>query len=245
VGPYLGTYYYVINVKEEPFTDAKVRKALAMALNRQDLVDKVTKAGEIATGNMVPDMAGYTVINGARYDVEQAKKLLAEAGYPGGKGFPEFTVLYNTNENHKKIAEYIQQQWAENLGVSIKLMNQEWKTYLASRRQHQFQVCRAGWIGDYQDPNTFLDMFITGGAMNGGQYENAEFDRLIKKAATMKAGKERMDTMRQAEQIFIEQDQGVIPIYHYVSKSMIDLNKWGGWHWNVMDWHPTKSIYLK
>ena len=245
VGPYLGTYYYTINVKEKPFDDVRVRKALSMAMDREALVTKVTKAGEIATGNMVPDMAGYTVINGARKNIAEAQKLLAEAGYPGGKGFPEFTVLYNTNENHKKIAEYIQSQWAENLGVSIKLMNQEWKTYLASRRQHQFQVARAGWIGDYQDPNTFLDMFMTGGAMNGGQYANAEFDALVKKAATMADGKARMDTLRKAEQIFIEQDQGVIPIYHYVSKGMIDLNKWGGWHWNVMDYHPMKDVYMK
>ncbi len=245
VSPYLGTYYYVINVKEKPFDNVKVRKALSMALNRDDLVTKVMKAGEIATGAMVPDMSGYKQIKGNIGNIEMAQKLMAEAGYPGGKGFPEFTILYNTSENHKKVGEYVQQQWAENLGVNIKLMNQEWKTYLATRREHQFQVARAGWIGDYQDPNTFLDMFMTGGAMNGGQFANAEYDKLIKKAATMAAGPERMATMQAAEKIFIENEQAVIPFFHYVSKNMIDLSKWGGWYSNTMDWHPMKDVHLK
>ncbi len=245
VGPYLGSYYYFINIGEKPFDDVNVRKALAMSINRQELVEKVSKAGEMATGAMVPKMAGYKVIKGNSYNVKKAQKYLAKAGYPGGKGFPTFTVLYNTNENHKKIAEYVQSQWTENLGINVKLENQEWKTYLSTKRLHQFQVARAGWIGDYQDPNTFLDMFLTGGAMNDGQFANAEYDALIKKAANMPDGKKRMKTLRKAEKIMMEDEQALIPIYHYVSKGLIDLDKWGGWHDNVMDWHPMKDVFLK
>lgn len=244
-GPYLGTYYYSINNKKAPFNDVRVRKALNMAINKAELCEQVSKAGEMPANAFVPKMAGYDPTPGHPYNVEMAKKLMAEAGFPGGKGFPEFKILYNTSEGHKKIGEYVQQQWAENLGISITLMNQEWKTYLASRDEHDFEVARAGWIGDYQDPNTFLDMFLTGGYGNDVQYENAEYDRLIKKAATMEAGPERLALLRQAEDLFITQDMAVIPIYTYVTKNMIDTSKWGGWYSNTLDAHPTKNIFLK
>ncbi len=242
---WLGTYSYVFQNERKPFDDPKVRKALAISIDRKTLVEKVTRAGEIPALSMVPDMTGYNPTPGNAENVELAKKLLAEAGYPGGAGFPKFTILHNTHEAHKKIAEYIQQQWEENLGIKVDIINQEWKTYLANRRAGNFDVARAGWIGDYQDPNTFLDMFVTGGAMNSGKYSNSMYDELIEKAARMPAGPERMKALREAEDIFITQDQGVMPIYSYVSLNMIDLDKWGGWHVNVMDWHPVKYIYKK
>jgi oligopeptide transport system substrate-binding protein len=245
VNKYLGTYYYVFQNEKPPFNDPRVRKALAMSFDRQILVDKVTRAGEQAGVSMVPPMEGYTPAKGNGKDIETAKKLLAEAGFPGGKGFPKFQILYNTSERHKQIAEFIQQQWEENLGVQCELFNQEWGTYLNTRQEGDFQVARAGWIGDYPDPNTFLDMFVTGTAMNGGRYSNPKYDELIAKAATMAAGKERFDVLRQAEEIFITQDQGVLPIYAYTVQNMIDLDKWGGWYPNVMDYHPTKNIFKK
>ena len=243
--PYLGTYYYVLQNEKPVFDNVLVRKALSMSLNREKLVNEVTKGGEFPTFKMVPDMTGYPSIDGTGYDVEKAKELLAEAGYPDGEGFPKFTILYNTNEAHKKIAEFIQQEWKENLGIDCDLENQEWKTYLATARAGDFQVERAGWIGDYQDPNTFLDMFVTGGAMNGGRYSNPEYDELIEKASRMEPGEERFKTLQKAERLFIEEDQGVIPIYHYTTKQAIDTSKWGDWYTNVMDWHPTKGIYKK
>ena len=244
--PYLGTYYYVFQTQKAPFNDARVRKALTLAIDRESLVTKVAKGGEVPAYKMVPDgMAGYPGIEGNKENIALAKQLLSQAGYPGGKGFPSFEILYNTSDAHKKIAEYIQQQWKENLGVQCTLINQEWKTYLATRRAGDFQVVRAGWIGDYQDPNTFLDMFVSGSAMNGGKYSNPKFDELIKKAARMPAGKDRMDTLKAAEEFFITQDQAILPIYHYTTKQMINLEKWGGWYNNLMDYHPTKYIYLK
>lgn len=249
--PYLGTYYYVFQNERKPFNDPKVRKALSMAINRKELTKKVSKAGEIATNAMVPPMAGYTNVTGNKEDVERAKKLLAEAGFPGGKGFPKFELVYNTNEAHKKIGEYIQQQWKENLGIECNLANQEWKTYLANKNAGNFDVVRAGWIGDYQDPNTFLDMFVTGGGMNGGKYSNKEYDALIKQAAEGldKKGKlmkpaERMALLSKAEDIFITQDQGIMPIYHYVTKGMIS-KKVVGWYTNVMNLHPLKEVSIK
>ncbi|MBF0279985.1 MAG: peptide ABC transporter substrate-binding protein [SAR324 cluster bacterium] len=244
-GPYLGTYYYVIQNEKKPFDDPRVRKALSMSINRKHIVEKITRKGESPALSMVPPMAGYTPSLGDAENVEKAKQLLADAGFPGGKGFPEFKILYNTNEAHKKIAEYVQQAWNENLGLKVTLMNQEWKTYLNTRRKGDFTVARAGWIGDYQDPNTFLDMFVSGAGMNGGKYSNSGFDNLIKKAASMEAGPARMAALQEAEKLFITDDQSVIPIYGYTSQNMINMNKWGGWYNNTMDWHPTKDIFMK
>jgi len=241
--PYLGTYYYVYQCEKPPLTDARVRKALSMALNRKPLVEQITKGGQIPGYTMVPKMAGYPGIKGNQYDVKAAQKLLADAGYPNGKGFPKLEILYNTHEGHKKIAEYVQQQWKENLGIDVTLINQEWATYLKTKNAGDFQIARAGWIGDYQDPNTFLDMFITGAEMNGGKYSNKKFDELIKKAATMKPGKDRFAALTQAEEIFITQDQGVLPIYTYTTNQLVDLSKWGGWYNNTMDFHPVKNVY--
>ncbi len=239
---YLGTYYYVLNNTREPLTDPRVRKALAMSFDRELLIDTITRAGQIPAYTMVPPMTGYEAIDGFDEDMEMAQQLLADAGFPGGEGFPELTILYNTDDAHKAIAEFIQQQWLENLGINVTLENQEWGTYLNTRRQSNFDIARAGWIGDYQDPNTFLDMFVTGGAMNGGQYSSAAYDALIREAATMAAGAERMEVLSQAERVFIEEDMGVIPIYYYVSLNMIDLDQWSGWYANIMDWHPAGHV---
>ena len=190
-------------------------------------------------------MAGYTSPEGNHYNVEAAKKLLAEAGYPGGQGFPKVTILYNTSEGHKKIAEYVQQQWEENLGITMDIENAEWKTVLARGKKQDFQILRMGWIGDYLDPNTFLELFQTDAGQNYGKYSNTEFDALIQEAARMPAGAERTAKLKKAEGIFITQDQGIIPIYHYTNINMIDLNKWGGWYNTPTDWHHPKFIYKK
>ncbi len=249
VAPQLSTYYYTINVTQPPLDDARVRKAISYAIDREELIYTVTRSGEIASWGIVPDMAGYEGLEeaeiGTMYDPEYAQQLLAEAGYPNGIGFPTITLLYNTNESHRQVAEYIQQQLKENLNINIVLDNQEWATYLSNRNSGNFQIARAGWVGDYQDPNTFLDMFVTGAGMNGGRYSNAEYDRLIALAATMPAGEERFEVLRQAEEILINEDQGIIPLYVYVSQNLIDTNKWGGWYPNTMNYHPTKDIYLK
>ena len=173
-----------------------MRKAISYAIDRQGLVDTVTRAGQIPCWGIVPEMAGYepleeTAQGGVLFDPEYAQQLLAEAGYPNGIGFPTVTVLYNTDDAHRQQAEYIQQQLKTNLNINVVLENQEWATYLANRNAGNFEIARAGWVGDYQDPNTFLDMFITGAGMNGGKYSNPEYDELIRQAASMPAGEER------------------------------------------------------
>ena len=249
VAPQLSTYYYTIQTTKAPFDDARVRRALSLAIDRQTLVDEVTKAGQIAAWGIVPNMAGYNALE-FPFDnmddaIAEAQSLLAAAGYPNGVGFPSVALLYTTDDSPKMIAEYVQQQWANNLGINCVLENQEWATYLSNRNAGNFDVARAGWVGDYQDPNTFLDMFVTGAGMNGGKYSNEDYDLFINEAARMEAGEDRMDVLKTAESIMIDEDQAIIPFYYYVSQNLIDLDKWGGWYSNTMDYHPTKDIYLK
>ncbi|MCG8572105.1 MAG: peptide ABC transporter substrate-binding protein [Spirochaetes bacterium] len=245
LSPALITYYYVFNCKRPPFDNPMVRKALAMAIKREEITDQINRKGDIPSEAIVPPMPGYTQATGNGEDVEMAKKYLADAGFPNGEGFPKVTILYNTSENHKLIAQYVQQKWEENLGLKVELENQEWKTYLVTREHGEFDVARAGWVGDYLDPNTFLEMFLSDSAMNGGKYQNPEYDRLIKKAATMQGGPERLAVLNEAENLLLTEEQGIMPFYHYSRTNLIDTDKWGGWFTNTLDIHPWKTIYKK
>jgi len=246
VSPQVSTYYYIFNVTKKPLTDVRVRKALAMAIDKQTLVDKILKGGQLIADSLVPAMEGYTPAKGNAFNVDAAKKLLAEAGFPNGKGFPKLTILYNTNDNHKKIAEFVQDQWKQNLGIDVALQNQEWKTFLDTRsNSHDFQIARAGWIGDYLDPNTYLDMFLSNSGNNDGRYNNAKYDELVKKAMTMPAGADRFAALSEAENTLITEDQGVAPFYFYVSQNLIDTNKWAGWTANPLDAHEWKFVSKK
>lgn len=246
VGPQFSTYYYIFNTTRKPLDDVRVRKALAMSIDKKGLVDKVTKAGQIPADALVAPMEGYTPATGNPFNVEEAKQLLAAAGYPNGQGFPKLTVIYNTSDNHKRTAEYVQAEWKRNLGIDVALQNQEWKTFLDTRsNSHDFDISRAGWIADYVDPSTYLDMFLSTSGNNDGLYSNPRYDELCKKAVTMAAGPERNAVLGQAENIFITEDQGIIPFYYYVAQNMIDLDTWGGWFTNPLDVHEWKYIYRK
>ena len=241
----LSSYYYEFNVNDPVLSDVRVRKALSMAIDKQQLVDKVTRGGQIPADGYVPPMNGYAPAKGNHFDVEAAKQLLAEAGYPDGVGFPKMTVIYNTNEGHKKIAEYVQQQWKENLGIDIALENMEWATFLDKRQSNDFQIARAGWVGDYADPSNFLELCMKNSGNNDGRYDNPAFDADCRKAAQMKDGEERNNVLLDAEEMLITQDQALLPFYYYVAQNLIDTEKWDGWYTNVLDLHPYVGLKLK
>jgi len=247
--PQLATYYYVFQNEKTPINNVLIRKALALAIDRTALVEGVTKAGEIPAWGIVPPMAGYKALSFPFADqgkaIAEARKLLSKAGYPNGVGFPTVRILYNTNEAHRQIAEFIQSEWDKNLGIKARLENQEWQIYLANRNLGNFIVARAGWVGDYTDPNTFLDMFLTDGGMNGGKYSNDVYDLLINESARMGAGSERMKVLRIAEDIMINKDQALMPLFYDVTMNMVDTTKWGGWFTNTRDYHPIKDIYRR
>jgi oligopeptide transport system substrate-binding protein len=238
------TYYLNLNNQRAPFNDVRVRRAFAAAIDKKTLVEKVLKGGQIPTDEFSPPMAGYTPQLGQGYDPATAKKLLAEAGYPDGKGFPTLTYVYNTSTGHKVIAEYVQQQLKTNLNVDIVLQNMEFKTLIELRNKHDFTIARDGWVGDYLDPNTMLELFITDSGNNSGDHRNPAFDKLMEDARMAK-GDARMKMLEQAEKILLKDDQAIIPLYHYVNQDMIDTSKWGGWFANPIGYHPPKFIYKK
>lgn len=244
ISPYLGTYFYRFNVRKPPFDDIKVRRAFAMSINRQQIVDAVTKGGEIPTFNLTPENTlGYTARAKTPFDIKAARQLLAQAGYPDGAGFPNVEILYNTSEGHRKIAIAIQQMWKKNLNINITLYNQDWKAFLETEKNGDFQLARAGWIGDYVDPNTFLDMFVTDGGNNRTGWSNLEYDRLIQQAALTENTQQRFELFQQAEQILIDHSP-IIPIYTYTAKYLISPDV-KGWHPNVLNDHPLKYVYLE
>jgi len=244
INPFLGTYYYLINTLKKPFDDPKVRKALAMSIDRGQIVEKITKGGQIpAFAFTPPDTMGFTPEAAIPYDIEGARKLLAEAGYPDGNGFPECELLYNTNEGHRKIAVAIQQMWNKALNVNINLMNQDWKVYLDSTRNFDFQIARASWIGDYPDPNTFLDMWLTDGGNNHTGWSNKTYDNLIARAAEAIDQKKRYNYFQQAEKILVD-EVPIIPIYTYTRVFLIRPEV-KGWYPNILDHHPYQNVYLE
>ncbi|HOX32441.1 MAG TPA: peptide ABC transporter substrate-binding protein [Spirochaetales bacterium] len=244
-------YYYIFNTTRKPFDDVRVRKAFSMAINRQELTEKVLKAGDVPTAGLVPPMGGFVTAKGNGYNPEEAKKLLAAAGFPGGKDFPKFVLIYNTSARHKMIAEWVQQQWKTTLGIDVELQNLEWNTFLDTRsKTHDFSVTRAGWQADYLDPGNYLEMFLTAKTPdnwgnNDGMYSNKKYDSLMAQAAQMPAGAKRNAVMQQAEDILVTQDQAVAPFFFYVNQNLIDLTKWGGWYKTTMDVHPLKNIFKK
>ena len=221
--PGLGIYYYELNTKAKPLDDVRVRKALSLAIDRKLLVDRVTRSGEMPADAFVPPGAGgYKPVAsvGVTSNIEEAKKLLAAAGYPNGKGFPKTEILYNTSENHKKIAVAIQQMWKQNLNVDIGLFNQEWKVYLNTRQSNDFQIARAGWIGDYPDPNTFLDLWTSTSGNNNTQWGLKEYDDLISKANQEPDQAKRFEYFAKAEAL-LARDMPMIPIYYYTHDKLV------------------------
>ena len=218
IAPYLGTYFIRINVTKPPLNDVRIRKALAMSIDKKEITDKVMKAGQIPADHFVPPgLKGYKSPKGIHFNPAKAKQLLKEAGYPDGKNFPKITYLYNTFEAHRDIAEVLQEQWHKYLGIKVEILNQEWKVYLNSMNKLDYDLCRSAWIGDYPDPNTFLDMFITNGGNNNTGWSNKEYDFLIHQASLERDPEKRMQLFYQAEKILIEDELPIIPLYFYVS----------------------------
>ena len=223
IAPYLGTYFYRINTRVPHLQDKTVRRALAMTIDRETISKSILKAGQIPAYAMTPPgTMGYYPESDLRFDPEAARQLLADAGYPNGEGFPTTEILYNTSDDHRKIAIAIQQMWNKHLNIDIKLLNQEWKVYLDMASAGNYQISRAGWIGDYVDPNSFLDMFLCNGGNNRTGWCNPEYDRLISEVApTVKSHAERLAVFGQAEQILMD-ELPVIPIYIYTSVNLVN-----------------------
>ena len=244
IEPYMGTYFYRVNTLHPVLKDKKVRLALAYALNRNQIVDKVSKCGQKAAYSFTPPgSAGYEPDTEIPFDPTLARSLLAEAGYKDGIDFPVLEVLFNTQEGHRKIALAVQQMWQENLGISVQLVNQDWKVYLAREMTGDFQISRAGWIGDYEDPNTFLDTLRPNRGNNKTGWENEEYDQLLELANSTNERSLRYEYLMEAERLLIS-EMPIIPIYTYVRQYQLSSDV-KGWYPNLLDTHHPKFIYLE
>lgn len=219
--PYLGTYYYLINTNREPLTDVRVRRALSLAIDRVKLNDTVLQKSNFPAYSITPPgTMGYQPPKLFDYDPELARSLLADAGYPDGEGWPDVELVYNTSEGHRKIAVALQQMWKDVLNIKITIANQEWKVYLDSVDTMNFDIARRGWIGDYVDPNNFLDLFITDGGNNNTGFANPRYDDLILNLAPQAdTQEERFRLFYEAETLLMEQ-MPILPIYTYTNKKL-------------------------
>ena len=235
ISPYLGTYFFAINVgKQDTLNDdvkkalsnKLVRQALNLVVDRQEIIDNVAKAEQVPAYSFVPkgifNEDGSEFADKEYYDptamdenIAKAKELLKEAGYENGEGLPTFELMYNSEGAHKDICQIIQQNWAE-IGVNVELTNQEWAVFLNTRQQGDYQISRHGWIGDYVDPMTFLDMWVTGGGNNDCGFSNAEYDKLISDAKVETDAAKRTEMLRKAEDILMD-EMPIIPIYYYTN----------------------------
>lgn len=243
IDPYLGTYFYRLNCTHKPLDDARVRRALALTIDREQICRAILKAGQLPAYNLTPpNTGGYVCEAKLSEDLAEARRLLAEAGYPEGRGFPELRLLYNTSESHKLIAEAIQQMWKTSLGVQITLENQEWKVYLDSMKRMDYDLARASWIGDYNDPNSFLDMWVTDGGNNRTGWSSADYDRLIGAASRERDPAARFQRFQEAEALLVD-ELPILPIYFYVRSTLIRPQV-QGWYPTILDHHPYKYVTL-
>nr|AAC46284.1 oligopeptide permease homolog AIII [Borreliella burgdorferi] len=230
-------YLYSFNTKIKPLDDARVREALTLAIDRETLTYKVLNDGTVPTREITPDLKNYNYGKKlALFDPEKSKKLLADAGYPNGKGFPMLTLKYNTNETHKKIAAFIQNQWKKILNINLMLTNENWPVLTNSRNTGNFEIIRVGRIGEYLDPHTYFTIFTRENSQLASYgYSNLEFDKLIRESDLEKDPIKRKQLLRKAESIIIEKDFPAAPIYIYSGHYLFRNDKWTGWNPNVSE----------
>jgi oligopeptide transport system substrate-binding protein len=244
----LGTYFIRFNVTRKPFNNPLVRKALALAVDKERIVTKITRAGEQPASHLVPDAtAHYDPVQGLGYDPALAKKLLAEAGYPDGKGFPRFDYIFNVagggaSQLPENIAVELQQMWQNTLGIHMDLHQMEFKVFLAAQNQMNYEVAFSDWFGDYNDPQTFLGMFTSNDGNNHTGWKNPRYDALIEQANEQTDLKQRARIFQQAETLLVSNAVPIIPLYFYEGVDYFNTNKIKGVYFNLLDDHPLQSI---
>ncbi|CDM89576.1 oligopeptide ABC transporter substrate-binding protein OppA [Xenorhabdus bovienii] len=250
VNPYLCTYFYEINNQKPPFNDPRVRTALKLGMDRDLITNKVKNQGDTPAYGWVPPYIAdfkdekpdwYTKLNQQQRN-EEAKKLLAEAGF--SKDNPlKISLLYNTSDLHKKMAIAAAAIWKKNIGAEVSLENQEWKTFLDTRHQGNYDIARAGWCADYNEPTTFLNVKLSYSSNNTAHYKSEAFDALMKEALKVKTDAERVEIYKQANAL-IDKDSAVVPLYYYVSTRLVKPYVGGYTGKDPLDNIHTKDFYI-
>jgi oligopeptide transport system substrate-binding protein len=246
--PFLATYFVRFNAKRAPFSDGRVRRAISLAIDRRELVEKITRGGEPPAESFVPPGTGggYEPPTGMRRDPDAARRLLAEAGFPGGAGFPVVRYLYKGDSDlDRDIAVEIQGVLQKELGIRMLLQPQEWTVYLALQGALDYDLCRSSWVADYNDPNTFLNMFVTGDGNNRTGWGSAAYDGLIAAAAAEPDSARRFEHFQNAERILVTEEAAVCPLYFYVGIQFYDATRLSGLSANLLDEHPLRFLRWK
>ncbi len=242
-GRYQGVYFYSVNVTRKPYDNVHVRRALNLAIDRVSITRDVLKGSREPWGRNTPE--GYPGYEGAAqvtYDPARAREELTKAGYPDGKGFPKLNILFNTSEDHRRIAEAIQAMWKRDLGIDVELSNQDWGSYLQATTSLQYDVARRSWIGDYLDPNSFLQMLASGDGNNRSGWGDPHYDAMLKRAAGTLDAAERFRILKDAETLAVEAAP-FLPIYHYSTTELV--KPWvRGLYQTALDTHPLKAVWI-
>ena len=236
-------YFYSVNVTRKPMNNVWFRRALNWSIDRNAIAHDLLKGTRDPWGNFTPSgYAGYTAPPGVSFDPEKARAYLAKAGYPGGKGCPKISIMFNTSSDHRRIAEAIQQMWMRELHIPVELSNQEWGSYLQATTQLQYDVARRSWIGDYLDPNTFLACMVTGDGNNRSGWSNARYDALIHRAQAEADPAKRMAMLSEAEALVLDESP-ILPIYHYTINDLVKPYV-HGIEPTALDTHPLKDVWI-
>ena len=240
---YLGTYFIRCNITRPPLDDPRVRHALSLALDQQSMIDNVLQGGQQPARGLVPPSGEYESPDLVRFDPEEARRLLAEAGYPDGKGFPDIRFLTTDRESAKRGAEALQGMWKEHLNISIGIDQMEWATYLSTMFKQEYDLAAGGWIGDYLDPTTFLDMWQKDGGNNRTGWSSEEYERILREAEQIADPLARYRRLKDAERLFLE-ERPVLPLYWYTRNYLLHPDV-KGWHPLLLDNHPFKFVRLE
>ncbi len=243
VFPYLGSYFVRMNVTRKPLDDLRVRRALSLSIDKKRLVEKLCHAGEQPANHLTPEgIPGYTPPEGPGYDPDQARRLLSEAGYPGGQNFPALQYLFNSARQNEEIAIEIQGMLRNELGIRVELRQVEWKVYLSAQSTLDYDICRSSWIGDYNDPNTFLDMWMSNNGNNRTGWKDPRYDALMREGNNQTDPTRRFELLRQAESLLLREGVPMFPLFFYTGVNFFDAKKIDGIYFNVLDEHPVGAI---
>lgn len=240
----LTVYFYRLNISRPPLDNMKVRRALALAVDRDSIIRNVLRGSQRPAVGYTPTSGkGYQGPQVMRFDPTEARRLLAEAGYPNGKGFPKFEILINTMEAHRLIAQAVQSMWREHLGIDVSIINQDWQVYLDSQRRGAYEVCRGAWVGDYMDPMTFLGMWTKDNGNNQTGWSSERYEELLRKSSQIGDATERFAILKEAETVLLD-ELPIIPVYWY-AQSYLVRPEVKGWRSSLLDDRPYKWFDLQ
>jgi oligopeptide transport system substrate-binding protein len=243
IDPLLGTFFLRVNTRRPGLNDSRIRMALALAIDREAITEKVLRGGQSAAYAFTPaGLGGYVPEEAHRKNLDDARKLLADAGHAGGAGLPQFEVLFNNSENNRLIFEAVQEMWRRDLGIQVRLMNEDLKSTEEARSTGSYELLRSSLIADYADPSAFLELWRGDNGNNFTGWSNADFDSFLFTAARTPDLSARNALYGRAESLLLR-EAPVIPIYHYTHVFLIRPSV-HGWNPTLLDHHPYKDVYL-